>query len=369
MQQPEDDFFHQIALSFAEGIGPKMANILIAEFGTAKAVLAAPIKQLIQVGNMGEVRAKALKDPSIMTAAEKECKYIEIKNIKVLSQSHPDFSQRLLNCSDAPQLLFCKGNVNLNAAKTIAIIGTRSNTEYGQRLTNDLVDGLVKVEDLCIISGLAYGIDTIAHKASLKNNIPTIGVLGHGLHTIYPVANKKLAEEMQENGALLSEFTTSQKVERGNFPARNRIVAGLTDITIVVESDIKGGALITAYIANSYNREVAAFPGRAYDSKSSGCNMLIRKNLASLITNADDLLELMGWEKVKKNVVVQKQLMLNLSEEEKILIDILQQKDNTHSDELQIRSGMNSSALASCLLMLEMQGLIKTLPGKLYRMN
>jgi DNA processing protein len=369
MQHNEEEIYYQIALSFVSNIGPKMATGLIAEFGSAKAVLTAPLKQLMKLEGVGELRAKSLKDTKAFALADQEMKYIQGKNVRILHQQLEQYPKRLLQCSDAPQLLYYKGNADLNTTKTVAIIGTRKNTEYGQRLTNDLIEGLAKFPEILVVSGLAHGIDTIAHKAALKNNLKTVGVLGHGLHTIYPVANKHLAKEMVEQGALLTEFATHSKMDKGNFPARNRIVAGISDITVVVESDIKGGALITAYLANSYNREVAAFPGRAYDSKSSGTNMLIRKNMAALITSADDLLEFMAWQKPKKQAVVQTQLLLNLSDEEQMIIRFLQEKDTTHSDELLQRSGLGSSALASHLLMLEMQGLIKSLPGKYYRMN
>lgn len=369
MQQTEDEIYYRIALNFVPGIGHKYSAALIEGFGSAKDVLSASVKQLMKIEGMGEVRAKSIKDASVFELAEKEMAFIKAKNIKVITRQSPEYPQRFLECIDAPQLLFYKGVADLNKSKNIAVIGTRKNTEYGQRLTNDLIDGLSKLPEVNIISGLAHGIDTIAHKAAMKNNIETIGVLGHGLNTIYPSANRNLAKDMLEQGGLLTEFPSESKVEKGNFPARNRIVAGISDVTIIVESDIKGGALITGYIANSYNREVAAFPGRAYDSKSSGTNMMIRKNLASLITSAEDLLELMGWQKHKKQAVVQTQLMLHLSDEEKSIIEILQTKDTTHADELQKRTGLGSSQLASCLLLLEMQGLIKTLPGKHYRMN
>jgi DNA processing protein len=369
MPHSEDELFYQIALSFVSGIGAKYANNLIAQLGSAKAVLNAPLKQIMKFEGMGELRAKALKDASVFTLAEQEMSYVLGKNVAVLSQQDDRFPQRLLQCSDAPQLLYYKGNANLNSLKMLAVVGTRKNTEYGQRLCQDLIEGLSKIEGLVIVSGLAHGIDTLAHKAALKSNMSTVGVLGHGLNTIYPAANKNLAKEMIEQGGLLTEFASISKMDKGNFPARNRIVAGISDVVVVVESDIKGGALITAHIANSYNREVAAFPGRAYDSKSSGTNMLIRKNLAALITSPDDLLEYMGWKTSKKQATVQSRLLLNLNEEEQTLIDILQKKDTTHSDELLQLSGQGSSVLASNLLMLEMQGLVKSLPGKFYRMN
>ena len=369
MQHLEEDIYYQIALSFVPGIGPKFSNALIQQLGSAKAVLSATFKQLIQVEGMGEVRAKAIKEAVVFPLADKEMAYVQSKDIQVLSAQMPSYPQRLLECLDAPQLLYYKGNANLNAVKTVAVIGTRHHTEYGQSVTNELIEGLSQIDDLLIVSGLAHGIDTIAHKAAVKHQVPTVAVLGHGLHTIYPVANKALAQEMLAEGGLLTEFASLSKVEKGNFPARNRIVAGMSDLTIVVESDRKGGALITAYIAHSYHREVAAFPGRTYDHKSAGTNNLIRKQVASLVGSAQDVLELMDWQTHKKSAPQPRQLLLQLSPEEQLLIQILQSQDTTHADELLLRSNMGSSHLASCLLVLEMQGLIKSLPGKRYRIN
>jgi DNA processing protein len=222
---------------------------------------------------------------------------------------------------------------------------------------------------MIISSGLAHGIDAYAHKYSLQVGLPTVGVLGHGLDRVYPANNKQLAKEMTENGGLLSEFPSGTLPDRSNFPMRNRIVAGISDVTVIVESDIKGGALITARIADSYNREVAAFPGRVYDSRSSGCNELIRTNIAAMITSADDLLELMNWNSNKKVKSVQKQLFIQLSEDEQKIIDLLQAKDALHADELLYQTGIANSQLAAVLLQLEMQGIIKALPGKQYRIN
>lgn len=369
MKTNQDEIFYRIALSFVPGIGSKLSAALMEQLGTARAVLEAPLKAILKFEGMGEQRARALKDPEIYSLAEREMSFVQSKNIQVLVPGMDAFPQRLLECADAPGLLYHRGNTDFNVPKTIAVIGTRKNTEYGQRLCNDLIDQLSKIPDLLVVSGLAHGIDTLAHKAALRNGLKTVGVLAHGLNMIYPTANKNLSKELMEQGGLLTEFSSLSKTDKGNFPARNRIVAGLSDVTVVVESDVKGGALITAYIAQSYNREVAAFPGRAYDSKSGGTNALIRKNVAALICDADDLLQLMSWDKVKRKQALQTQLMLNLTEEEQKIVDILSSKDLTHADELLLRCGTGSSILASNLLMLEMQGLIKSLPGKFYRMN
>ena len=224
------------------------------------------------------------------------------------------------------------------------------------------------MENLIIVSGLALGIDAIAHKKSVAVGIPTVGVLGHGLDRIYPYNHKELSAQMIENGGVLAEFPSGTLPDRNNFPMRNRIVAGMSDVTVVVESHIAGGALITAHLASGYNREVAAFPGRVNDSRSAGCNELIRTNLAAMITKAEDLSELMNWNKEGKPKAVQKQLFLNLTADEQKIIDLLQNRDSVHSDELYHHTGLTSSQLAATLLQLEMQGLIKTLPGKNYRL-
>lgn len=361
--------FFQLALSFVSDIGPKRVRTLLSKFGTVEALFKAPLKELKTIDGIGEKLAKKLKDETHFHLAEKEMAYCEKHDIQLLFFNAANYPKRFLNCDDPPILLFYKGNADLNIEKTIAIIGTRKNTDYGQRTTEDLLGQLNGQDDMIIVSGLALGIDTIAHKAALKNNLSTVGVLGHSLDRIYPYSNKSLANEMLENGGLLSEFPSGTKPDRQNFPVRNRIVAGMSDVTIVVESDIKGGAMITAYVAASYNREVAAFPGRVYDSKSGGTNHLIKKNIAAMITNADDLLELMNWKKDANKKPIQQQLFLNLSPEEQKIIDLLQQKDVTHTDELLQFSGFTYPQLAAVLLQLELQGLIKTLPGKNYRLN
>lgn len=367
-----EDTIYRLALTFIKDIGPRRAKGLLAHFGDAKSVFDASVKDLKHADGLGDLLAKQTKSemqPALELAA-KELEFIARYNISVLWVENEDYPQRLKNCSDAPILLYYKGKANINAGKTVAVIGTRKYTDYGQRLCDELTEGLKDLEDVIVVSGLAHGIDTIAHKNALKDSLPTIGVLGHGLDRIYPASNKTLAKDMIEaGGGLLSEFPSGTNPDKSNFPMRNRIVAGISDVTVVVESDITGGALITARIASSYNRDVAAYPGRVHDSKSSGCNELIRTNIAAMISRAEDLKELMGWQTTGKPKAVQKQLFLNLSPEEDIVVKILQTKDFVHSDELLHVSGLANSQLAATLLGLEMQGLVKALPGKLYRMN
>ena len=364
-----EELFYQLALTFVNGIGHKTGRALIEHFVNAKNIFDAPVKELVRIEGVTPVKAKIFKDPEVMKRAEEELNYISKHNIQALFFNNERYPQRINDCGDAPLLLYYKGNANLNAEKIVAIVGTRKSTEYGLKLTEELVDGLQTQENILIVSGLADGIDAIAHKRSVHVGLPTVGVLGHGLDRIYPSTNKKLANEMLENGGQLTEFPNGTEVERGSFPMRNRVVAGISDITVVVESDIKGGALITARMASSYNREVAAYPGRTTDNKSSGCNELIRTNIAAMITKADDLLEMMNWNKGKKAKAVQKQLFLNLSSDEQKIVDLLQTKDSVHSDELYHHTGLTSSQLAATLLQLEMQGIIKALPGKNYRIS
>ena len=368
LPENHQELFYRIALTFVQDVGPINARKLLEQYGSAGAIFKAPLKELKTITGLGEVRTKGFKDPAVFTRAEEEIEYIEKHDISVFWLQDETYPHRLKNCTDAPILLYYQGNADLSPAKTVAVIGTRKYTDYGQRACEHLIEGL-KDSGILIFSGLAHGIDTIAHKAALKNNLQTVGVMGLGLDKMYPASNKNLAKEMMEHGGLLTEYASGTVGDKSHFPMRNRIVAGLSDITVVVESDIKGGALITARIADSYNRDVAAFPGRIYDNKSSGCNELIRTNIASMITGADDLLELMNWKSDVKTKPVQKQLFINLNPEERIVYDILNGKDNVHADELLHLSGMTSSMIASTLLMLEMQGLVKALPGKLYRLD
>ncbi len=361
-----NELFHRIALSFVPGIGARRQKMLLDHFGTASGIFGAPLKALCQFDGITEVNSKGFRDKSILSRAEKETSFVEKNNVRVLYHGHPN---RLANCTDAPQLLFFKGVADMDAKKVIAIVGTRKNTDYGQQACEDLVEALSGLDDVLVVSGLALGIDAIAHKKSVAMGIPTIGVLGHGLDRIYPFTHKTLALQMQEHGGLLTEFPSETEPDRNNFPMRNRIVAGMADITVVVESNISGGALITALMANGYNREVAAYPGRITDSRSAGCNEIIRTQVATMITKPDDVLELMQWGKTKKSRAVQSQLFLELSPEEQSVADLLSKVDAMHADELMLHSGISYSILASTLLQLEMSGLVKSLPGKIYRLT
>jgi DNA processing protein len=266
--------------------------------------------------------------------------------------------------------LYYRGKADLNNSKIIAVVGTRNKTDYGKNLTESIVKDLAQHQVL-ILSGLATGIDTLAHKAALKNNLPTVGVLGHGLDKIYPPDNLSLAKDMlQKNGGLLTEFRSNTKPDKHNFPSRNRIVAGMADATVVIETDMKGGSIITAELASNYNRDVFAFPGKVGDTKSAGCNHLIKTNKAALITSAEDIMYMLGWNlPLAKKKSIQKELFIQLTEEEKIIIDLLKVKDGAHIDAINRQSGLSSSMVAAAILNLELQNLLVSMPGKIYKLT
>ncbi len=362
-----NDFLYQIALTLIPNIGSVQARILIDHFGDAESIFKAKLKTLGSIENIGEVKANNIKEFNDFTEAEKEIEFIEKYKIQPLFIKDNNYPQRLLRCYDAPTLLYYRGNADLNAAKIISIIGTRNNTDYGKQVTEKLVADL-QDQNVVILSGLAFGIDGIAHKAALQNNISTVGVLAHGLDTIYPSQHKSLAKDMLQNGGLLTEFRQKTKPDKHNFPRRNRIVAGMADATIVVETAVKGGSMITAELAHNYNRDVFAFPGKTTDSKSAGCNYLIKHDKASLLTDAQQLMEAMKWQTKKAKPKAQKELFIELSADEKIIINILREKDMVHIDELFLRSGLSSSSVAGAMLNLELQNVIGSLPGKMYKL-
>lgn len=362
------DLLYQIALTHIPNIGSVQAKLLIEKFGTAENIFKAKEKALSTIENIGPVRAANIKSFENFNDAEEEIKFIEKYKITPLFITDENYPKRILHCFDAPTILYYRGNADLNSAKIISIIGTRNNTDYGKQLTEKIVADLQE-QNVLIVSGLAFGIDVIAHKAALQNNMPTIAVLAHGLDSIYPNQHKSFAKEMIQNGGLLTEFSRNTKPDKHNFPKRNRIVAAISDATIVVETALKGGSMITAELTYNYNRDLFAFPGKVNDSKSAGCNFLIKTGKAHLISNAQDVIEKLGWEKKKAKAKIQKELFIELSPDEKIIVSVLKEKQSTHIDEIYFKSNLSSSAVASAILNLELQNIITGLPGKMYALN
>jgi DNA processing protein len=358
----------QIALTLIPGVGSVNSRLLLKHFGTAEEIFTARKPSLLAIPGIGEKTAQSILQKTFFARAEKELAFVERYKIKTFFYDSDDYPKRLKNCYDAPILLYYKGNADLNNGRIVSIVGTRNATAYGKELTESLVDELKK-HDVLVISGLAYGIDAMAHKACLKQEIPTVGVVGHGLDRIYPAQHRSLAERMLGNGGLLTEFPSETNPDRENFPKRNRIVAGMADATIIVEASLTGGALITAELANSYNRDVFSFPGNIKQEYSAGCNYLIKTHRANLITSAKDLEYLLGW--VNNQPIDEKKqlsLRLNLSTDEKKIADVLIAKGQTGVDELAIQTGFPQSKLAVTILGLEMQGIVIALPGKTYKL-
>ena len=362
----KNELIYQIALTLVPHIGAVHAKILVQHFGNAGAVFRAKKSALEKIEGIGEIRARSLISFNHFSAAEDELLFIEKYKIQPLFLTDKNYPKRLLNCYDPPVLLFYKGNTDLNVSKIVAIIGTRGNSDYGKQVTEKLVKDLA-VSGVLVVSGLAFGIDAIAHRAALKNDLSTVAVLAHGLNKIYPPEHLSLAKDMVSQGGLLTEFGSKTKPDKHNFPTRNRIVAGMCDATIVVETSLKGGSMITAELANGYNKDVFALPGKITDSRSAGCNYLIKNNKAVLLTDANELIELMGWaEKIKQKPRKQKELFIELTGNEKIILTILQQKESVHIDEINLKSNLTSSAVAAAILNMELQNLVASLPGKMY---
>lgn len=364
-----NDLLYQIALTLVPNIGDIHAKALINIYGDAHSVFKAKKKELERIEGIGTIRAASIKNFSDFSSSEEEIKFIEKYKIAPLFITDEKYPKRLLNCFDSPSLLYYRGNADLNASKIISIVGTRNNSSYGKMVCEKFIEGL-RSENILVISGLAFGIDTIAHKAALKNNLQTVAVLAHGLDRIYPEQNKSLAKQVTGQGGLLTEFISNSNPDKQNFPKRNRIVAGMCDAVIVMESGKKGGSLITAELGNGYNKDVFAIPGRTNDAKSEGCNYLIKNNKAALINSAEDLLEFMNWSVRSRpgHEKKQRELFIELSPDEKTVVEILQKQESIHIDELYFKSGLSSSAVATALLMLEMQSIVFSLPGKIYRL-
>jgi DNA processing protein len=366
-----NDLLYKIALTLIPNVGDINAKNLISFFGSAEAVFQQTVKQLVQLPNIAEKSAiqmhQHLAQKEFLVRAEKELKFIDNNQITVLFHDDADYPRRLKHCHDAPVLLYYKGNSDLNAAKIVSVVGTRTPTDYGIKITEQLIEDLA-AQDVLIVSGLAYGIDVCAHQSALKNKLNTIGVVAHGHDRIYPSHHENIALQMQKQGGILTEFMSETNPDRENFPKRNRIVAGMCDALVVVETKVKGGSLITAEIANSYSRDVFAFPGRSGDELSAGCNAFIKRNKALLIEHAGDLLYAMNWSNdvSRKNKKQQITLPLLLNDKEQKIVDALKTKEKVHVDELSNHAGFTSSETSGILLQLEFNNIVKSLPGKLY---
>ncbi len=363
----EEELRYVLALQKVKGIGDINAKKLIAACGTAENVFREKKNLLAKINGIGSYVLRHLNDSAYLKAADIELKLINQHRIKPLYFLDADYPTNLKNCVDAPILMFQDGEYSFNSSKIISVVGTRRMTNYGRDFCEQMLSELAKYKPI-IVSGFAYGVDICAHKAAIQNKLTTIGVLAHGFGTLYPKAHKKYMASMYEKGGFLSEFWYDEVPFKESFLKRNRIVAGIAQATVIIESANKGGALVTADIANSYSRDVYALPGRASDTYSKGCNSLIRDNKAALIASPDDLVAMLGWENSKKVKKVQPQLFVQLTEEEEIVSTYLSGRKNELLDVISLECSIPVYRLASVLFQLEMKGVVRPLPGKLFEL-
>ncbi len=361
----EQDDLYKVAMTMIPRVGAITARNLISYCGGLEAVFRARKKELCYVPGVGEVLADQILHSRALEMAEQELHVLEREGIRPIFYLDKDYPERLRPYTDSPLLLYYQGTQDLNALRMVAIIGTRKPSPYGLHICEELIEGL-QAYQVITISGLAYGVDVCAHRKSLQLNIPTIGVLAHGLGQIYPASHRQVARRMIKEGGLLTEYPSHIGPKREHFPMRNRIVAGLCDALVVVETGKEGGSMITAQFANDYNKDVFAFPGRVKDPHAHGGNYLIKSHRAALIERAEDLAYIMGWEEESIAVGVQQQLFSELSSDEKLVVDLLRQNEGAGIDKLTYESRMTGSCMAAVLLNLEFKGLIRSLPGKRY---
>ena len=359
---------HKIALGLIPRIGDINARKLVSHFGCVEGIFHEPYRNLIKIPGIGSGIAKYIGDRSYLDTAEKEVEYISKNNIRTYFYLDNDYPFRLKQCDDSPVVFFFMGDCNLDSAKILSVVGTRNATNRGKEICEKIIGGLASGHpDLIIVSGLAYGIDIISHKAALTNNLQTIGVLGHGFKTMYPSVHTSIAKAMVKKGGLLTDFISDALPERNNFLKRNRIIAGLSDATLVIESGIKGGALITADIANSYNRDVLAVPGRPEDQWSAGCNNLIRSNKAALTESSDDIEYFLNWKPEKSKPPIQRTLFSELDDTEKMIYELLMKQGELTIDNICRTLEIPVYKLSSLLLQMEFKGFLKCYPGNVYK--
>jgi len=361
-----DELIAVLRLQNIPNIGDISAKKLITHCGSPAAIFSDKSQNLLKIDGIGTFTIKGLHDAEHFEAAEKELQYIQDHDIAYAYFTDNDYPRYLKHCIDSPLILFKKGKINLEERKVISIVGTRNITSYGNAFCENLIEDLAPLDPI-IVSGFAYGVDICAQKTAIKHGLQTIGCLAHGLNQIYPKIHSKYVPDVEKNGGFVTEFWSSSNPDRENFLKRNRIIAGMSEATIVVESAEKGGSLVTADIANSYNREVFAVPGRAQDKYSSGCNNLIKQQKAHMITSAADIIYLLNWElEQKETKPIQKQLFIELDEVEKAIYSYLQKEGKQLLDSIALDCKLPIFKVSSTLLNMEMKGVIRPLPGKLF---
>ncbi len=359
----KEEIIQLIALSKVPKVGPIVAKNLIAYGQSIGAVFDLTPKELVNVPGIGPHFIKDFNPKEYLLEAEEEFLFARKNDITILPYLDKSYPKRLAHVESSPIVLYYKGNQDLNHTRTVAIIGTRNPTDYGRNLCDKIVEGLLPY-NVIVVSGLAFGVDVTAHRKCVELDIPTIGVLGHGLDRIYPQEHKSLSTKMINNGGVITEFMSGTNPDRENFPMRNRIIAAMSDAVIVIESKTKGGSIITAEYANDYNKDVFALPGPVNEEKSEGCNKLIKQNKAHLLESAKDLAYIMRWDDIDSGKAIQKQLFVELNEKESRIIDVLKSEKEAPIDIITYKANLTPSETASILLELEFKGLVRNLPGK-----
>ncbi|MCM0665476.1 DNA-processing protein DprA [Flavobacterium tyrosinilyticum] len=361
----DQELFNLLALLKVDGVGDIMGKKLLNSFGDASAIFKAKSSQLAAVDGIGSVLLKNLKDKSVFEKADKELSFIKNNNIQISFFQDENYPERLKHCIDAPILIFTAGNLDFKNKKIISIVGTRQITSYGTDFCKKLIEDIAPLDPV-IVSGFAYGVDIVAHQAAMDFNLQTVGVLAHGLNQIYPRTHKKYMARMEEKGGFITEFWSDSNPDKEKFVRRNRIVAGMTEATIVIESADKGGSLITANMANDYNRDVFAVPGRVTDKYSQGCNNLIKTQKANVLTSAADLIYMLNWDIKENPKTIQKQLFVELEPVEQKVYDFLQKNGKELLDLIAIECEIPIFKLSGILIGMELKGVIRPLPGKLF---
>ncbi|PWA05266.1 DNA-processing protein DprA [Flavobacterium psychrotolerans] len=361
----DQELFYLLALLKVEGVGDIIAKKLLTHCGSATAVFETKSSQMASIDGIGSVLLRNLRDKTVFEKAEQELKFIKSNDVAISYFMDENYPERLKHCIDGPVLLFSSGNINLKNRKTISIVGTRQITSYGTEFCKKLIADLAPLDPI-IISGFAYGVDIVAHQAALDHDLQTIGVLAHGLNQIYPKVHKKYVSKIEETGGFMTEFWSSSNPEKENFVKRNRIVAGISEATIVIESADKGGSLITANMANDYNRDVFAVPGRTTDKYSQGCNTLIKTQKANVLSSAADLIYMLNWDLETTPKSVQKQLFVTLDQDEQKVYDYLQKNGKDLLDTVALQCDFPIYRISGLLLNMELKGVIRPLPGKLF---
>lgn len=366
MQLSEDEFIALLRLQHVPNIGDVTTKKLIAHCGSPLAVFSDKKQHLLKIDGIGTYTLNGLYDAEHLEAAKSEYGYVTKKGIEHTYFMDADYPDYLKHCIDGPLLLFKRGNIELEGRKIISVVGTRNITSYGAAFCERFIEEIAPLNPI-IVSGFAYGVDITVQKAAVKHGLQTIGCLAHGLNQIYPKVHAKYLADVEKNGGFFTEFWSTSNPDRENFLKRNRIIAGMTEATVVVESAEKGGSLVTADIANSYNRDVYAVPGRAGDKFSLGCNNLIKQQKAQMLTSAADLVYLLGWDvEEKKTPLVQKQLFVEMDDTEKSIYGFLQKQGKQLLDSIALECQLPVFKVSSTLLNMEMKGIVRPLPGKLF---